>query len=267
MLNEFFARNTVFTLEELKKFLWARGSVNPSTRNSLLTYYRKQGRLLQVRRGLYAVVFPGATTETFPVDPYLLAGKMTGDATLAYHTALEFYGKAHSVYERFYYVSEKKSLPVTFRTYEFRCVPVPKALLVKSKKDFALNQAERAGLPIMVTSLERTLVDMLDRPDLGGSWEEIWRSLETVEFFNLDKVVEYALLLGNATTIAKVGFFLGQHREALMVEEAHLQALRACKPQKAHYLSRLGKTPGRFVSEWNLIVPTEILERSWAEII
>jgi len=266
MLNEFFARHPVFTLEELNQFLEDRGSVNPSTRNSLLTYYRKQGRLIQVRRGLYAVAPPGSTPGTFPVDPYLLAGKMTGDATLAYHTALEFYGKAYSVYERFYYVSEKKSLPVTFRTYEFRCVLVPKALGAKSKKDFAVNQAERAGLPIKVTSLERALVDVLDRPDLGGSWEEIWRSLETVEFFNLDKVVEYALLLGNATTIAKVGFFLDQHREALMVEEVHLQALRASRPKKAHYISRPSKTPGRFVVDWNLIVPTEIIERSWAEV-
>jgi len=105
---------------------------------------------------------------------------MTNDAVLAYHTALEFYGKAYSAYERFYYVSEKRSLPVTFRTYEFFCVLAPKALRVKSKKAFAVNQAERAGLPIKVTSLERTLVDVLDRPDLGGSWEEIWRSLETV---------------------------------------------------------------------------------------
>lgn len=266
MLNEFFARHPVFTLEELNQFLGVKGSVNRSTRSSLLAYYKNQRRLLRVRRGLFAVVPSGSDPETFPVDPYLLAGKMTNDAVLAYHTALEFYGKAYSAYERFYYVSEKKSLPVTFRTYEFLCVLAPKALRVKSKKDFAVNQAERAGLSIKVTSLERTLVDVLDRPDLGGSWEEIWRSLETVEFFNLDKVVEYALLLGNATTIAKVGFFLSQHREALMVEEVHLRALRSSRPKKIHYMSRPSKTPGRFVSEWNLIVPMEILERSWTEV-
>ena len=66
-----------------------------------------------------------------------------------------------------------------------------------------------------MTGLERTLVDVLNRPDLTGSWEEIWRSLESVEFFDLDKVAEYVHLLGNATTAAKVDFFLEQHREAL----------------------------------------------------
>ena len=70
---------------------------------------------------------------------------------------------------------------------------------------------ERAGMPIRVASIERTMVDALDRPHFSGGWEEVWRSLESVEFFDLDKVVEYALLLDNATTASKVGFFLEQH--------------------------------------------------------
>ena len=32
------------------------------------------------------------------VDPYLVAAKMTEDAVLAYHTALEFHGRAYSVH-------------------------------------------------------------------------------------------------------------------------------------------------------------------------
>lgn len=55
----------------------------------------------------------------------------------------------------------------------------------------------------------------------------VWRSLESVEFFDLDHVIEYTLLLNNATTTAKVGFYLQQHRETLMVEELHLARLRA----------------------------------------
>jgi len=36
----------------------------------------------------------GQISNHFPSIPFLLAAKMTGDAVLAYHTALEFYGKA-----------------------------------------------------------------------------------------------------------------------------------------------------------------------------
>lgn len=82
------------------------------------------------------------------------------------------------------------------------------------------------------------MVDVLDRPDFSGSWEEIWRSLEAVEFFDLNKVVEYALLLGNATTRVKVGLFLDQHRETLMVEDRHLNVLHDMRPRQPHYLNR-----------------------------
>jgi predicted transcriptional regulator of viral defense system len=141
------------------------------------------------------------------VDTYLLAAKMTDAALLAYHTALEFHGKAYSVHEQFLYLTKKASRPVTFCSHRFRGVSVPKVLRDKEQESFGLIVAKRAGIEVRVTSLERTLVDVLDRPGFGGGWEEIWRSLESVESFGLDQVVRYALLMGNATTIAKVDFY------------------------------------------------------------
>lgn len=110
------------------------------------------------------------------------------------------------------------------------------------------------------------MVDLLDRPDLGGGWEEVWRSLESVEYFDLDQAVKYTLLLENATTAAKVGFFLDQHRKALMVEDRHLEPLREHLPERPVYLERSERRSGRLVKAWRLIVPTEILNRSWEEI-
>lgn len=91
--------------------------------------------------------------------------------------------------------------------------------------------------------------------------------MESVEFFDLDKVVEYALLLGNATTGAKVGFYLDQHREPLMVEDRHLKTLHDLRPRQPHYLDRAKRESGRLVSQWNLVVPKEVLERAWGEIL
>ena len=129
-----------------------------------------------------------------------------------------------------------------------------------------MSTTERAGMSLRVTGLERTLVDVLDRPRYAGGWEEVWRSLESVEFFDLDKIVECVLLLGNATTASKVSFYLDQHREALMVEERHLTALRSQRPRQPHYIDRRGSREGSLVTEWNLIVPTEVVARSWAEV-
>lgn len=264
-LNEFLAKHAVFTVIELDRFLANRGSGNPNTRKSLLNYHRRQGRIIPVRRGLYATVPMGTDSATAPVDPYLLAAKMTGDAVLAYHTALEFHGRAYSVHWRLTYASTAKSLPVTFRSHEFRRVPVPAPLVAKGAEVFGVVRHSRSGVDLRVTNHERTLVDALDRPDVAGGWEEIWRSLESVEFFDLNQVIEYTRLLENSTTAAKVGFFLEQHREALMVEEGHLDSLRKLCPRQPHYLMRSRRKDCHWVRGWNLMIPAEILDRTWAD--
>jgi len=265
--DEFFRKHPVFTGEDLGKHLSAHGEVGGRTQEALLAYHRKAGRVVRVRRGLYAVTPAGADTDSYPVDLFLVAAKLTADAVLSHHTALEFHGRAYSVQEHFIYSASRPLSSLSFRSHVFRGTKFPQALLRMGKEHFGISTAERTGMDLRVTSLERTLVDVLDRPDLSGSWEEIWRSLESVEFFDLDKVVEYALLLGNATTGAKVGFFLEQHREPLMVEDRHLKALCDRRPRQPHYLDRTKRKSGRLVSEWNLVVPREVLERTWGEVL
>ncbi|HUT03446.1 MAG TPA: type IV toxin-antitoxin system AbiEi family antitoxin domain-containing protein [bacterium] len=263
---KFFARHPVFTSREFAAFHESEGTSNVRTQESLLAHHTRTGRILRVRRGLYVVVPNGTDPENCPVDPYLVAAKMTNDSVLGYHTALEFHGRAYSLFEQSLYLTSQASRPLTFRSHTFRRVLFPTALRAKGQQNFGVKVAERRGVDVHVTSLERTLVDVLDRPDLSGSWEEIWRSLESIEFFDLDEVVEYALLLDNATTTAKVGFFLEQHREPLMVEEAHLNRLREFRPRGPRYLVRSKRTRGRLVSGWNLVVPEALLARTWAEV-
>jgi predicted transcriptional regulator of viral defense system len=106
-------------------------------------------------------------------------------------------------------------------------------------------------------------VDLLDRPVFGGGWEEIWRSLESVEFFDIDTMIDYTRLLGNATIAAKVGFYLEQHQKELMVQDKHLNRLQEHCPKQPTYMSR--NVSGRLVKKWNLVVSEQILDRSWEE--
>jgi len=266
-MNEFLSQHAVFTLDELDRFLSARGSGNPNTRKSLLTYYRKKGRIIPIRRGLYATVPADADPRSIAVDPYLVAAKLTPDAILAYHTALEFHGKAYSVHMRLRYVSASNSMSLTFQGHEFIRATASPVLRAKGEELFGVVRRKRSGVDLRVTSLERTLVDVLDRPDLSGSWEEIWRSLESIEFFDLDQVIAYVLLIENATTAAKVGFFLEQHKENLMVDDVILDQLRKLRPRHPHYFVRGRRDDCRWVGEWNLMIPVEILNRSWEEVL
>lgn len=264
---EFFRKYPVFTREELDHHLSSLGKVGPRTRETLLNYHLKTGHLVLIRRGLYAVIPRGSGPDKYPIDSFLVAAKLTKDAVLTYHTALEVHGRAYSVRESLTYSSTQPVAPVSFRSRIFRGVKFPVALCRTRKENFGVISVDRSGLGVRVTCLERTLVDVLDRPDFTGSWEEIWRSLESVEFFDLDKVVEYALLLGNATTTARVGFFLEQHRESLMVEDHHLKPLHEHRPRQPRYLDSTKRKSGKFVTDWNLVVPVALLERTWGEVL
>lgn len=249
----------------MDRFLFSRKSFNLNTRKSLLAYYCKKGRIINIRRGLYATIPYGADPLSYPVDPYLLAAKMAEDAILAYNTALQFHGKSYSIHNRFLYVSSKKPLNLKFQKYEINGIITPSSLRAKGSEMFGITVLKHSGVEIKVTNLERTFVDVLDRPDLSGSWEEIWRSLESIEFFDLDQVLAYVLLLENKTTAAKAGFFLASHKDALMVEDKYLERLQKLSPRKPHYISRNRRGDCHLAKNWNLMVPVEILSKSWEE--
>ncbi len=261
----FFARHPVFRVDEFRAAHLAAGRRSPAATASVLKQHVAAGHLVNVRRGLYAVVPPTADAATFRVDPFLLASRLTDDAVIAYHAALQLLGVAHSLSNRITYLTRHRARPFRFQDLELVPVRVPVALREQADLGGGIREERRQSLLVRVTGYERTLVDVLDAPGLGGGWEEIWRSLEAIEFVDLDFVVDYALRLGSALTIARVGFFLEQHRDALLVEDRHLEVLQARAPDQPSYLERRARG-GKLVRRWNLIVPDDVRTRAWEEV-
>lgn len=262
---DFFANHPVFTHEEFAAAASRGKDRSRQTTHNILAHHLAAGHLVRVRRGLYATVPRGVSPAKALVDPYLVATKLAADAVVAYHAALQFHGKAYSVSQRYTYLSRRRARSFRFRQAEFVPVQVPAALRRLRDVTGGILEQRHAGGLVRVTTLERTLVDVLDAPEHGGGWEEIWRSLETVEFFDLDAVVAFALKVKSALTVARVGFFLEQHREKLMVEDRHLKLLLANAPKQPSYLDRR-REPGKLVPRWNLVVPERVLSRAWEEV-
>ena len=258
---DFFDQHPVFTREE---FVAGRGG-RPGTRtvDNLLGHHVARGRIIQVRRGLYACVPHGVDPATAVVDPYLLASRLAPDAVVALHAALQLRGYTYSVWTRTHYVTSHRRARLAFRGVTFVAVPLPRPLRERPHEGVA--EERHAGGTVRATTLERTLVDLLHAPRLGGGWEEVWRSLEMVPFFDLDAVAGHALALGSAVTAARVGFFLEQHREQLMVEDRHLAPLLAHVPRQPRYFDSR-RSSGTLAARWNLIVPDDVRGRTWEEV-
>ncbi|MGQ3890160.1 type IV toxin-antitoxin system AbiEi family antitoxin domain-containing protein [Legionella sp. CNM-1927-20] len=266
-ITDFFQQYPVFTQNEYRQFLLTQGTTNPNTQRELLAYHLKKHHITRIRRGFFATI-PSAfrkAKENFPVDPFLITGRIVPDTVIAYHSAFDFHGVSYSVHYQYIYMLEKPIHPFEFNESKFICLPFPKGLVEQKAERFGVAFEERQGLSIQVTSLERTVVDVLDRPNYGGGWEEIWRTAEHIPILNLDTVIQYNDLLNNATTSAKLGFFLEQFKQQLGVDESTLRYLQSKKPTGAHYLERSKRESGKWLQRWNLIVPNYILERSWEE--
>jgi predicted transcriptional regulator of viral defense system len=255
---DFFAAHPVFTRDEFAGANADGRTASSLTVDSHLGRYLRAGRIGRVKRGVFFTGRPGEAVENSPADFLLVASRLAPDAVLGYHTALEAHGYAQSVYERFFFLTQHKVKTVTFRGRAFVPVAPPQVLQRKRLSHTLTVELERRGLSCRVTSLERTAVDALDRPDLAGGLEEAWRSLAAIPLLDLRSVLDYVRLRNLATLAAKVGLFLERHKAHFAVPSRVLEELQSLRPRAPHYLDRTAR--GKLVTAWNLIVPMVLLE-------
>jgi predicted transcriptional regulator of viral defense system len=254
---EFFSKNPVFTLKDFVNFYQTTHNISVDSVIRLIRYHEKVGNLLSIRRGFYAYVPIANRGKDYKVNPYLIAGRITEDSVLAYHTSLELQGVAYSVFHEFYFIVDKVIKPFEFQ--ELRYHPL------KKHSNYGIISFNRDGLDIKATTIERTLVDLFSHPSYAGGLSEIWQSFELVSLLDVDKVIEYAFLLNNASTVAKLGFFLEQHLEKFGVSEKHLMLLETKKPKHKLYLERNKRKNGKLIQRWNLVVPPSSLTHEWED--
>ncbi len=260
-IEKFLATHPIFTTEELRNF--TLNLVKPPsypTLYNLLQHHEKRGHIMQIRRGLYYTLPREAQDGEFPVDPFLVASKLTPDAVLAFHSALWMHQVAYSASNVIYYLTEEITRPRPQFQGKLYLPVYPSSQLPRDKKNFGVTTVNREGMNVRVTTLERTVVDVLQRPLLGEGLEEVWQSLDSITYLNLDQVVEYALLLNHGVTAAKVGFFLETHKEQLRVPAVHIEQLRKARSKTARYFYRDSESPQKLIASWNLIVPEYLLK-------
>ncbi len=209
------------------------------------------------------MVPPSETVETVNVDPYLLAAKVSKDSILAYHTALELHGFAYSSFEQFTFLTAHKIKPFEFRHQWFQPVAIPTALAKQGVIE--VETLNRQGLDIKITTVARTFVDVIDRIELCGGWEEVCRSTNNIAVLDVYAVIRYCLKLKNARLAAKVGYFLEQRQGAFKISAAQLKPLLAAKPVSPQYLSKKPQEKCHLVKKWNLMMPEHVLKQQWEE--
>jgi predicted transcriptional regulator of viral defense system len=212
-------------------------------------------QIVKVRRGLYELIpLEQISKPKAATDKFLLARKIVSPYCLAYHTALEIHGVANSAFYNTVYVTS----PRQFRNFAYDGVDfkwISRKQLTGS--EIAIWTAAR----ILVTYKERTIIDCIDRIDLAGGFEELYKSVLSMRNVRFPKLYEYAETADKKVLFHKLGFLLSlpRIRDAWSVDDDGLRKIRENLSSRIFYFNT-SKGQGQLTREWNLIVPKGIQE-------
>jgi hypothetical protein len=147
--------------------------------------------------------------------------------------------------------------PTVFETPDFSCRFVKRPEGFVAKRDVVV--VDRSGLDVRVTTLERTIADVFDRPDLVGGAEELFNSLALVERVKTEDVLRQVRGLKNAAAAGALGWWLEREQPRLGVPDKTLASLRVLKPKHPQYVLGAKKGDAKSVSAWNILVPRTLL--------
>ena len=147
--------HAVFKLDEFRDEMGTGHSAY-----NLLTRAVRQGLADRVLRGVY-VSRAGRFAQEEP-DPYLVAAAVATDVVMAYHSALELHGLAHSPSRRVQFATLRTLPTFAYRDFEFRRYRPPKSLSPSDGVQSTTLLRRPEGV-VRVTTRERTLVDCVSR--------------------------------------------------------------------------------------------------------
>ena len=222
-----------------------------------LAYLAARGWLVRVSRGFYATVPLDAIEPTeWREDPWLVAAKVFGPACyIGGWTACEHWNLTDQLFNTTVLFTERK-----VRNTETDVQGSPLRIRHTARENiFGTRSVWRGQSRVDVSDPTRTLVDVLDSPELGGGIRHVAEVLEAYfDSEHLDEflVLEYAGRLGNRTVFKRLGYLI----EALNIESPEL--VRECRERMSSGMSLLDPSlPRRGPSRrrWNLRLNATVL--------
>jgi len=220
--------------------------------NIILSNLVKAGRIIRLRRGLYAGfgVFPGQ----IHLHPFAIATRLVEPSFISHWSALQHHGLTEQLPQVITASSSSKAFTPSMRIsgkksekhawiidgvrYEY--------FQVKSDKFFGIEEIwVDEHFKIAITDSERTVIDLLAYSSVfGGIGEALGIIEQALPRLNLKKLIEYALLYEEKSLCKRLGWLL----EQFQIDRLILEPLLKIQNKSYCYLDpRLPKegTPNR----------------------
>ena len=231
----------VFTMEQVMIFY-----DNIESARSAVKRLIKKGMVEKIRNNLYTCI--SGETGAPVANRFQIASALSDSACISHHTAAEYYGMTDQVFYDVYVTSNSKFNSFEFDGYTYLHVP--------SKISEGVNVVRYSG-GIKVTDKERTIIDCIKDMDKISGMEEVVANLEMVTNLKEERLLYYLSEYDNQFLYQKTGFLLADKKVQLGLSNAFFDECKNKIGKSKRYLSKDYKQ-GKFLKEWNLIIPYEL---------
>lgn len=242
---------TIFTLEDIKEL------VN-KPKNFLDQLTRKKW-ILKIRRGVYVITPLEAGeggSDNYTMHSFAIGSLLTKSYYIGYWSALNHHGLTEQTPASVYIATSKPKNSRTILDVHYVFVTIPK------RKMFGTEEIEIEKRSVIISSVEKTVIDCLDHPEHCNGVEEIAKSIYfSKDEIDMKKLIDYAKKIGNNTVIKRLGYLC-----EIFGWDDYLRALSNLKLKSGYsILDPTRPKIGHTKDKWNLTINVTIDPKRWTQ--
>jgi len=214
------------------------------------------GLFERVRGGLYARVPPALALGKGLSRPEatVVGAHLVPPYYLSHYPALQIHGLSMRAVNTLFLTAPKRHRPFEYRGYRFKFVTV------LPRRFFGFEERPYAGQQVVVSDRERTLIDVMDRPQYAGGWGEVVECLQDYGEVDWERVLAYLERWGKKVVARRLGYVMRDVLGTDVPKEA-LERLRERWVDRVKLPFTRGRR-GHYVREWGVLVDDEVFKES-----
>lgn len=205
----------------------------------------------RIIKGKYLIVPLSAGVRGEYTEHEFIIASLFEPCYVAYWTALNYYGFTEQVPNKIFVATRKRVKDRGILGTDFKFVHA------SVKKFFGYDTVLISNASVKISDKEKTIVDCLDKPKYCGGMGEIAKAIFFAkEEIDLEKLIGYAIKMGNNAVIKRLGFivdFLGL--DAMGMENKISDSYSILDPTK--------EKTGRYDPKWKLLINLSESELKW----
>ena len=244
---------TVFTIPQIREIADSLG-LSYNYLCQALHYLVQTNWVIRLKKGLYSL--SSNAIGVSPLHEFEVAMALVTPAAISHWSALNYHGLTEQVPRTIFVLTPAKNIPrvrkkninnssdyiINGITYQF--------VQIKPEYFFGIKDVWINDSKVKITDIERTMLDGLMAPQYCGGFMEVLHILEeNLTKINIEKLIEYALKLDQAT-IKRLGYILTM----LGIEPTLLKPLQIVPIKGFRVLDPTGQHIGKYDKNWMIQV-------------